>query len=56
VATVGGGGAGRCTVSWLTEQAVAMPTIIMVTMGRLFIDNSLCGEVNGRKVWRLHRD
>jgi hypothetical protein len=50
VATVGGGGAGRWTVSWLTEQAVAMPTTVIATMGRLFIGNSLNGEVNDRNV------
>jgi hypothetical protein len=56
MAAVAVGGAGRWTVSWLTEQAVAMPTTAIATIGRLFSGNSLCREVSDRNVRRLHGD
>jgi len=56
MAAVAVGGAGRWTVSWLTAQAVAMPTTAIATIGRLFSGNSLCREVSDRNVRRLHGD
>jgi hypothetical protein len=53
-ATVGGGGAGRWTVSWLTEQAVAMPTTAIATMGKLFMDNSSMARSTAAMAPRLH--